>query len=342
MQQLTVKYARDAYLPSLQQLVDFGEPVDVRGRKTTEILNYVTEITEPWHHCILIPSRRWNPWLAMSEALWILAGRNDVAALKPYNSRISDFSDDGNTLYGAYGARLYEQIDPLIERLRKDPSDRRAVLSIWDNSGMALVNAGVDERHILLHNDLTVNSKDPPCNDMVFFKLRDNKLHMTVMCRSNDIHWGLYAVNLPTFGILQEYIAARLGVDMGTQTHLSNSFHVYTDDKAAVEITDRMLYRETEDKPAYPEHEVLFHNFPDIKGLPFVHGMIAEECSAILDCEDIGPQIHFFEFASDFLKQYREHEWHPKDIRWHGIHQDWIMSGQIFVDKVWRHESSRV
>jgi thymidylate synthase len=223
---LKEQYSRSLYIPWLQYLTDYGDKVEVRGRQTLEFLNAMSIVTEPWHHCILIPSRRWNPWIAMSEALWILAGREDVAALKPYNSRIVDYSDDGYTLYGAYGRRISGQIDSLIQRLKKDPSDRRAVLQIWDNTGY--------------RNDLIEDTKDPPCNNLVYFKLRQNKLHMTVICRSNDLHWGLFAVNLPTFGILQNYIAARLGVEIGTQTHLSNSLHIYTDEKAAVDITQSM------------------------------------------------------------------------------------------------------
>lgn len=320
---LSKTQSRSAYLPWLQQLQDYGEPVEVRGHKTLEFLNCVTEISEPWHHCILLPSRRWNPFLALSEALWILAGRDDVQALIPYNSHIKDYSDDGVHLYGAYGKRIYHQIDPLIERLRKDTSDRRAVLAIWD----------ADQRPDKYNDDLTVNSKDPPCNTQVMFKLRDNKLHMTVINRSNDLHFGLFAVNLPTFGILQSYIAARLGVDMGTQTHFSNSLHIYTDEPRAAAITDRMLYNESEDMPVYPEHrKYLFGNsmFSMMN-----HGTFAEMCSDALDGETT-PNLGFLEFAIDFLAQYREHEWHPQDIRWAKEHFDWVIAGELFISKVWK------
>ena len=151
MRAFSSKYAQDIYVPELFAILDEGDDVDVRGRKTVELLDVYTEILEPWHHCILIPERRWNPWIALSEFLWIMAGRRDVEALRPYNQNIGDYSDDGKTLYGAYGWRMFGQIDALVERLRKDPSDRRAVLSIWEAE------------------DLTANTKDPPCNDMVMF-----------------------------------------------------------------------------------------------------------------------------------------------------------------------------
>lgn len=329
MYSLSTKYARDIYIPELQTILQHGEEVEVRGRYTKELLNFATEIYQPQHHCILIPSRRWNPWIAMSEALWILAGRNDVVALKPYNSHISDYSDDGVSLYGAYGARIYDQIDNVIERLQKDPSDRRAVLQIWGYN-QEFVNSRGDW---IWRYDLTFDTKDPPCNNLVYFKLRQNKLHMTVINRSNDIHWGLFAVNIPTFGILQEYIAARLGVELGTQTHFSNSLHVYTDEPQAVAITERML-ADKEELPVYPEHE-LFLKSDDYPG-GICHYDFAEVCGAILDnhWHPLGTKFHAF--ALDFLKQYREHNWHPEDIIHANEHQDWILAGQLFVDQVWK------
>lgn len=331
MHSLKATYSRNLYLPWLHTLNNYGDHVEVRGHKTIEFLNCITEISEPWHHCILIPSRRWNPFLALSEALWILAGRDDVGALSPYNSHISDYSDDGVHLYGAYGKRIYHQIDPLIERLRKDPSDRRAVLQIWDSSlGNGLGTYGDKGwQPSGWHADLETNSKDPPCNNLVYFKLRDNKLHMTVINRSNDLHFGLFAVNLPTFGILQSYIAARLGVDMGTQTHFSNSLHIYTDEPRAKAITERML-NDSEEMPAYPKHELAFET-----GLKLAHKDYAQMCSNALN----GVQdqaTSFIHFAREYLTQYRNHEWHPIDLPCSGMYFDWILAGELFISKVWK------
>src|SRR3990167_6821425 len=111
-----------------QQLRDLVERPDyivtVRGRPTRELLNVVTGITNPRARCQIVPGRKLNPWLALSESLWLLAGRNDVASLLPYNKRITQFSDDGKTLYGAYGKRITGQIELMINRLKRDPADR--------------------------------------------------------------------------------------------------------------------------------------------------------------------------------------------------------------------------
>lgn len=247
----------------------------------------------------------------MSEALWILAGRNDFQALLPYNKRIAEFSDDGSTLYGAYGRRIMPQMKFLIERLIKDQSDRRGVIAIWQ------------------WPDLMEETKDPPCNDMIMFKIRDDKLHMTVINRSNDLHWGLYAVNIPTFGILQDWLAARLGVEMGTQTHLSNSLHVYRPQlgmKPNWDITRNMTAEGFEPLPMMPKHERAFTE-------PVATDALVEACNAALsaDADDYDGPIPFLMFANDFLRGYRLGRFDlDNDCRYASYFQDWIMAAQVW------------
>jgi len=303
------------YRKQLQFILDNGQDLKVRGLRTREILNAVTVIEEPRRRVHCVPGRHASPFLALSEALWLLAGRNDVAALLPYNKHISDYSDDGETLYDAYGYRMRDQIPDLIERLRKDPNDRRAVLTIWQGK------------------DLTAETKSPPCNDVVSFKLRDGRLHMTVFCRSNDLHWGLYAVNLPQFSILQEYLAARLHVEMGTQTHISNSLHIYLDGPGA-RPTKRMLAAMEEPLPVLPDPGPLF---------PWIltsHKEFVEYASEALDgfnphrSEDPNfrpVQIPFLEFAMDFLRCYRDEESLEGQCAWADKFPDWIAWGENYL-----------
>lgn len=300
-------------------VVDPDHIVTVRGRPTRELLNVVTEIRNPRARCQIVPGRKLNPWLALSECLWLLAGRDDVASLSPYNKRIMEFSDDGETLYGAYGARIYTQIPQVIERLRKDSNDRRAVLTTWEKE------------------DLVADTKDPPCNTQVMFKVRNEKLYMLVTNRSNDLHWGLHAVNLMQFGVLQEYIACRLGVGMGTQTHISNSLHIYTD-KRAQAITDRMLGAGDESIEEIPAEGWLFPNpFPDEIG----HAEFASLCGSVLDGTygTLESPFPFLEFAEDFLCLYRGKDEKSKlgAMRHQSQFDSWIRMGFAFLfDKLIR------
>jgi hypothetical protein len=154
------------------------------------------------------------------EGLWMLDGRNDVESIAHYVKRMGKFSDNSKTLNGAYGHRWRswfgrDQLLEVINRLSLFPEDRRVVLTMWDPE-----------------NDFTCieeGAKDVPCNTHVYFKVRDDKLHMTVCCRSNDMIWGAYGANAVHMSMLQEFIANALGVGVGTYTQISDSYHAYQD-----------------------------------------------------------------------------------------------------------------
>jgi hypothetical protein len=52
-------------------------------------------------------------------------------------------------------------------------------------------------------------------------------LDLTVCCRSNDAIWGAHGANAVHFSVLQEYLAARIGVGVGTMYQWSNNYHAY-------------------------------------------------------------------------------------------------------------------
>jgi hypothetical protein len=176
----------------------------------------LTHIQRPWERVLFSPERDANPFFHFFEALWMLAGRNDVGFLERFNKRMVEYSDDGEVLHGAYGFRWREwferdQLETIVEMLKTDLDTRRAVLTMWDPD-----------------SDLGHTGRDLPCNTQVFFKVREGRLRSSVVCRSNDMVWGAYGANAVHFSILHEYVAERVGVRMGPMYQLSDSFHVYT------------------------------------------------------------------------------------------------------------------
>lgn len=159
-----------------------------------------------------------NPFFHFFEALWMLAGRDDVAFVAQFNKRMNTYSDDGIRLHGAYGRRWRrprDQLHAIINLLRADPLTRRAVLQIWDSA-----------------KDLwTQHSKDLPCNAQAFFDVRNGALNMMVCNRSNDAVWGLLGANAVHFSFLQEYIAAGVGVPVGVYRQFTNNLHIYTENE---------------------------------------------------------------------------------------------------------------
>lgn len=217
------------------QLESMGESewrnISPRGAETLEYRGmWVTEYMRPTERVLFSPDRDANPFFHFMESLWILDGRDDVGTLAKYNSRMVDYSDNGLTFNGAYGYRLrhayrIDQIERVIKLLTADPDTRRAVVAMW---------------HPLF--DLGVKSKDIPCNDFIFFKLRDGRLNITVGCRSNDAIWGAYGANAVQFSVIQEFVARALGVEVGTYIQVSDSFHVYTEQESWKKVRDGMIY----------------------------------------------------------------------------------------------------
>ena len=181
----------------------------------------VTVYSNPTERVLFWPQRDANPFFHLMEALWMLAGRNDLAWLERFNSKMREFSDDGVTLHGAYGYRWryhfgMDQLDGVCALLRDAPNSRRVVLQMWD----CKVDLGVTEAECSL---------DTPCNDLAFLEVRNGCLNLTVLCRSNDIIWGAYGTNAVHFSVLQEYLASRLGVRVGIFYQFSNNYHAYVD-----------------------------------------------------------------------------------------------------------------
>lgn len=201
----------------------------------------VTTVYErPWERVLFSPSRDANPFFHLYECLWMLAGRDDVRGVAQYVKRMRTYSDDGRTLHGAYGKRWrgwfasdppdypLDQIKWAIARLRKDPSDRRVVIGMWDPS--------VDA------HKADDGGKDVPCNTHIYVgRQTDGRLGLTVCCRSNDMIWGAYGANAVHFSFLHEYLAQAVGMEQGRMVQVSNNFHAY------LEPMEKILGHEHED-----------------------------------------------------------------------------------------------
>ncbi len=204
----------------------------------------VITYTHPRERVLLNAARDASPFFHLYHALWLLAGRNDVKAPAYYAKRYADYSDDGVTSNGSYGYRWrkatgydgdeplghIDQLDVIITHLKADPISRRAVLQMW-NVEDDLLKIGPGPK----------SSKDVCCNTSVMFSIRTTprdapvgepddgvkRLDVTVTNRSNDLVWGCLGEDFVTFSVLQEYVAARLGCEVGLYHHFSNDLHVY-------------------------------------------------------------------------------------------------------------------
>lgn len=193
----------------------------------------LTEYSRPRERVLFSPMRDANPVFHLLESLWMLAGRNDVRFVSTFVKRMREFSDDGSTLWGAYGWRWreffgYDQLEWIAGELKTNPTSRRCVLQMW-NAMTTNHDTDVSQN---INPDLywaAKGGKDVPCNTAIYFDLRDGRLNITVTNRSNDIVWGAYGANAVHMSVLQEYMAAWIGVPVGKMWQFSNDLHLYTD-----------------------------------------------------------------------------------------------------------------
>ena len=219
----------DAYWRGLDIIAsDSARREDSRNGAVTIAPGPVTTFTmDPLRRVLFSPLRDANPFFHFFESLWMLAGRNDLPWLTQFNKRMASFSDDGgNTQPAAYGHRWrahfgYDQLELIIEELRRNPLTRRCVLAMWDSGSNEWGDVTGDLSAAI------AGSNDVPCNTHCYFTIADGRLHMGVMCRSNDVVWGAHGANAVHFSILLEYVAARAGVAVGTLTQFSWNYHLY-------------------------------------------------------------------------------------------------------------------
>ena len=198
----------------VEELLDAGSTIMVRGSTTREIIARHTRLERPQERHLFVPERNDDVFAQVAETIWVLAGRDDVAWLERYLPRAREFSDDGETWRAAYGPRLRnwngrDQIAETLWLLTDDPSSRRAVMSLFD-----------PDRDF-------VQSKDVPCTNWLGWIIRDGSLEMNVVLRSNDVIWGFSGVNSFEWSVLQEMLAFWLDAGIGSANYFAMSLHLY-------------------------------------------------------------------------------------------------------------------
>jgi hypothetical protein len=215
---IKARNVHEALQKGLTKLLIDGICRDSRNGPVIGFTEPVTTVYErPLERVVFWPERDANPFFHFAESLWMLAGRHDVAFMAKYAKQMLSYSNDGETLNGAYGWRWrkhfgFDQLTQIISALRANKDDRRQVLQMWDAND-------------LLNQSLKA---DVPCNTQAFFSVNfDGCVDMTVCNRSNDLIWGAYGANAVHFSYLHEFIASAVGRPVGRYWQISNNLHAY-------------------------------------------------------------------------------------------------------------------
>lgn len=222
-----------AYRPLL------GAPVveTTRGR-SHELLGVSALIRRPRAR-LCRSETRGRAFSCLGELVWYLSGSNALEPIARYISKYRKESEDGKTVYGGYGPRLFgqhghDQIANVLTLLRDSPTSRRAVIQLFDAA------------------DISARRPEIPCTCTLQFLARDGQLHLIAHMRSNDAFIGL-PHDVFCFTMLQEIMARSLGLEMGPYRHMVGSLHLYEENVPDAEALLGEHFQQRIEMPAMPE-----------------------------------------------------------------------------------------
>jgi len=199
----------NGYVDLVQHVLKYGKEAAPRGMKTREIEDAIIRIDDVRNTLPLGVGRGTVAGIGAVEACQLLAGTATPKLVIEVGPMFKNYAEDNGIFHGAYGARTENQYEPVIERLKKDPDSRQAVVTIWNPE-----------------LDLLPEKRDYPCTILHQFRIRDNKLNMSVYMRSNDVWLGA-AYDFFQFTRVQIAMASVLDIAPGTYAHHVGSLHIY-------------------------------------------------------------------------------------------------------------------
>lgn len=203
---------RAGYKTVVDYVLKHGYEVPSRNGNTLEVEDMIVVLSNPYDALPLGVGRNASAAVGAVEALQLIGGVSNVdltCAVQPTFERFVEQDTGKRIFHGAYGPRTRAQYSVIAERLKADPDTRQAVVTMWN------ATLDVDGGHA-----------DHPCTLSHTFLIRDGKLNLKTVMRSNDVWWG-FAYDAFQFTRVQLTMAHALGLDVGTYTHHAISMHLY-------------------------------------------------------------------------------------------------------------------
>lgn len=181
------------WLEILRDTFERGLVALPRGKYTKESAHRTVAV-DMLNPVLVVPNRKLSYTFMLAEAYWILSGDDRVETIRPYNSRIAEFSDDGEVFFGAYGPKISSQLPFVIDKLLEDRWTRQAGVNVW--------------------RECPPQTKDVPCTVSIFFNIRRDRLMCHVFMRSSDIWLGL-PYDVFNFSMLSHLVCSKFNVRVG-------------------------------------------------------------------------------------------------------------------------------
>ncbi len=191
-----------------------------RGLKVKENLLATLPIN-PLYPIANFSDRAFNWKYFAGELAWYLKKDRDIEYINNFSSFWKNITNPGtNEINSNYGSLvLNEQLEWVIESLIKDRNSRQAI---------AFFNRPQFQFE---------GNKDFVCTMYANFFIRNNKLHMKIQMRSNDIFYGL-TFDAPFFSFLHQTVYQAVWkervlngeddiLELGTYYHCADNIHFY-------------------------------------------------------------------------------------------------------------------
>ncbi len=208
----TFETANEAYEYMHNEIITNG----IEFANTKALFNIGFTIENPTNKVITNKERNWNEEYAAAEWAWYLSGDPRVTTLGKLYGKIpaiwknmADKNGEVNSNYG-YQWRRNDQLENVINILEHGFDTRQAAISIYDGK------------------EMNKYEFDTPCTYAIQFTVVQSKLYMSVYMRSNDLWYG-FCNDQYQFASLQEMVAERLNLPVGTYYHHAHNLHLYND-----------------------------------------------------------------------------------------------------------------
>ena len=206
------------YLDLLAHVLEHGtEKADRTGTGTRSVFGWQMrfDLNEGFP---LVTTKKLHLRSIIHELLWFLKGETNIAYLKDNKVSIWDEWADANgdlgPVYGkqwrswaAADGRQIDQMQWLVEEIKRNPDSRRLVVSAW--------NVGELSQMALM-----------PCHNLFQFYVADGKLSCQLYQRSGDIFLGV-PFNIASYALLTHMVAQVCGLGVGDFVHTLGDAHLY-------------------------------------------------------------------------------------------------------------------
>ncbi len=219
------------YLDLLRHVRDHGSrKSDRTGTGTLSVFGYQMrfDLAESFP---MVTTKKLHLKSIVHELLWFIRGDTNIRYLQENGVSIwSEWADESGSLGPVYGVqwrswptpdgRKIDQLNAVIERIRRRPDSRRHIISAWNPVDLP------DENLSPADNARSGRMSLAPCHCLFQFYVADGRLSCQLYQRSADCFLGV-PFNIASYALLTLMVAQVTGLKPGEFIHSFGDAHIY-------------------------------------------------------------------------------------------------------------------